>query len=110
MIHGFAWIATYIESLRQINKWALKLAKNKNISEFEHLILDIAFIEYVSQILNGIPMSQTEFIKVNDYECIIPNDLYPLNKNLTENFSINEIAKLKERLVKIAVKKETTTT
>ena len=110
LIHGFAWIATYIESLRQINKWALKLAKNKNISEFEHLILDIAFIEYVSQILNGIPMSQTEFIKVNDYECIIPNDLYPLNKNLTENFSINEIAKLKERLVKIAVKKETTTT
>ena len=55
-------------------------------------------------------MSQTEFIKVNDYECIIPNDLYPLNKNLTENFSINEIAKFKERLVKIAVKKETTTT
>ena len=40
LIHGFAWIATYIESLRQINKWALKLAKNKNISEFEHLILD----------------------------------------------------------------------
>ena len=73
LIHGFAWIATYIESLRQINKWALKLAKNKNTSEFEHLILDIAFIEYVSQILNGIPMSQTEFIKVNDYECIIPN-------------------------------------
>ena len=55
-------------------------------------------------------MSQTEFIKVNDYECIIPNDLYPLNKNLTKNFSINELAKLKERLVKIAVKKETTTT
>ena len=86
------------------------LAKNKNKSEFEHLILDIAFIEYVRQILNGIPMSQTEFIKVNDYKSIKPSDLHPINKNLTENFSVNEIANLKERLVKIAVQKETTTT
>ena len=35
LIHGFAWIATYLESLRQINKWAFKLAKNKNKSEFD---------------------------------------------------------------------------
>ena len=110
LIHGFAWIATYIESLRQINNWAFKLAKNKNTSEFEHLILDIAFIEYVQQILNGIPMSQTEFIRVNDYESIIPSDLNPVNKNLTKNFNTNKISKLKERLVKISVKKETSTT
>ena len=32
LIHGFAWIATYVESLRQINKWANKLIFNNKIN------------------------------------------------------------------------------
>ena len=35
LVHGFAWIATYIESLRQINNWGIELAnKNKLIGLF----------------------------------------------------------------------------
>ena len=74
LVHGFAWIATYIEALRQINNWGIELANKNKLNEFEQLILDISFIEYIRQILNGIPMSQTEFIKITDYEIINKNE------------------------------------
>ena len=69
-IHGFAWIATYIEALRQINNWSTQLTKKNKIGDFEYLIIEIAFREYIGQLINGIPMSQTEFIKFKDYDSI----------------------------------------
>ena len=102
LVHGFAWIATYIEALRQINKWGIELTNNNNLNEFEQLILDISFIEYIRQILNGIPMSQTEFIKITDYEIINKND----ELKISENFNFSNINELKERLVKIAINKD----
>ena len=99
LIHGFAWIATYIEALRQINNWGIELANKNKLNEFEQLILDISFIEYISQILNGIPMSQTEFIKITDFESINKND----ELKISENFNFSNINELKERLVKIAI-------
>ena len=64
--HGVAWIATYIESLRQMSVWS-KVAKEENkFDTVEKLILQIGFGEYLSQLKNGIPMSQTEFIRLHD--------------------------------------------
>jgi (2S)-methylsuccinyl-CoA dehydrogenase len=64
--HGVAWIATYIESLRQMSLWS-KVAKEENkFDTVEKLILQIGFGEYLSQLKNGIPMSQTEFIRLHD--------------------------------------------
>ena len=99
LVHGFAWIATYIEALRQINNWGIELTNKNKLNEFEQLILDISFIEYIRQILNGIPMSQTEFIKITDYESINKND----ELKISENFNFSNINELKERLVKIAI-------
>ena len=102
LVHGFAWIATYIEALRQINNWGIELANKNKLNEFEQLILDISFIEYIRQILNGIPMSQTEFIKITDFESINKND----ELKISENFNFSNINELKERLVKIAINKD----
>ena len=102
LVHGFAWIATYIEALRQINNWGIELANKNKLNEFEQLILDISFIEYIRQILNGIPMSQTEFIKITDFESINKND----ELKVSENFNFSDINELKERLVKIAINKD----
>ena len=99
LVHGFAWIATYIEALRQINNWGIELANKNKLNEFEQLILDISFIEYTRQILNGIPMSQTEFIKITDFESINKND----ELKISENFNFSNVSELKERLVKIAI-------
>ena len=66
--HSLAWIATYIESLRQMHYWAEIAIKNDKFDEIEKLLLQISFGEYLTQIQNGIPMSQTEFARLKDMD------------------------------------------
>jgi len=51
--HGLAWLATYAQSLRQMQSWAEKLQSEGKFSETEALIHQIAFGEYPSQINNA---------------------------------------------------------
>src|SRR5262245_10441890 len=44
--HGLAWIATYVESLRQMLGWASRLEAAERLGEIERLILAVAFGEY----------------------------------------------------------------
>ena len=64
--HGLAWLATYVEALRQMQKWALLLDADGAFSETEKLIHQIAFGEYLWQVCGGISMSQTEIIRLQD--------------------------------------------
>ncbi len=64
--HGLAWIATYVEALRQMQAWADGLSAAGTFSEMEALIHQIAFGEYLAQLAGGIPMSQTEIIRPVD--------------------------------------------
>ena len=64
--HGLAWLATYALSLTQMQSWAEKLHKDDTFGEVEALILQITFGEYLSQIQGGIPISQSEMIRLQD--------------------------------------------
>ena len=64
--HALAWLATYAQALQQMQAWAQRLADTGNFGEMEHLILQIAFGEYLQQIEGGIPMSQTELARLQD--------------------------------------------
>ena len=64
--HGLAWLATYVESLKQMQKWAETLQTEGRFGETEQLILQICFGEYLNQILGGIPMSQNEIVRLSD--------------------------------------------
>jgi len=64
--HGLAWLATYVESLRQMQKWAEKLHADGKFGEIEQLIHQIAFGEYLMQIGGGIQMSQNETVRLHD--------------------------------------------
>jgi (2S)-methylsuccinyl-CoA dehydrogenase len=64
--HGFAWLATYVEALRQMQNWAVKLDGEGKFSEVEALIHQIAFGEYLWQIYGGIPMNQGEILRLQD--------------------------------------------
>ena len=64
--HGLAWLATYVEALRQMQAWAERLTEAGKFGEVEQLILQIAFGEYLSQISGGIPMSQNEILRPQD--------------------------------------------
>jgi (2S)-methylsuccinyl-CoA dehydrogenase len=61
--HGLAWLATYVEALRQMDGWAARLAEAGRLGELEQLILEIAFAEYLARIEGGIPMSQGEIVR-----------------------------------------------
>src|SRR5688572_28431261 len=61
--HGLAWLATYVESLRQMLGWARRLEGAERLSEMERLVTTAAFGEYLAQIAGGIPMSQNETVR-----------------------------------------------
>ncbi len=63
-LHGLAWLATYVEALRQMLGWACRLEGEDRLSEMECLLVDAAFGEYLAQIAGGIPMSQVETIRL----------------------------------------------
>ena len=61
--HGYAWLATYVEALRQMLQWARTSDAAGKFGTVEQLIFEIAFREYAPQIIGGIPMSQGEIVR-----------------------------------------------
>ena len=64
--HGLAWLATYTQSLKQMQRWAESLSKEGKFGETEQLLLQIAFGEYLWQIYGGIQMNQGEIVRLQD--------------------------------------------
>lgn len=64
--HGLAWLATYVEALRQMQAWAQRLADEGAFGEIEQLIHQIAFGEYLWQMYGGLPMTQGEIVRPQD--------------------------------------------
>ncbi len=59
--HALSWLATYVESIRQLHAWSGRVS-----GRVEDLIAAIGMGEYLTQIAHGIPMSQTEFARLSD--------------------------------------------
>lgn len=70
--HALAWLATYAQSLRQMQAWAGRLAAAGKFGEMDALLLQIAFGEYLSQIRGGIAMSQGEIARPSDLGLVLP--------------------------------------
>ena len=65
-VHGLAWLATYVESLRQMQGWGERLSASNTFGDTEQLMLRLAFSEYLARIAGGIPMNQVETIRLVD--------------------------------------------
>lgn len=64
--HGLAWLATYVQSLREMQKWAEALDTQGKFGETEALIHQIAFGEYLWQLYGGLQMNQGEILRLQD--------------------------------------------
>ena len=64
--HGLAWLATYVDTLKALAAYAVKLSAQGKLGEIEQLLLKIACGEYLQQIAGGIPMNQTEIFRVEN--------------------------------------------
>lgn len=65
-VHGYAWIETTVTSLRSVLDWAHSLNERGELKEADGIAINIAFGEYLSQLVSGIPMAQNEFIRPAD--------------------------------------------
>ncbi len=64
--HGLAWLATYVESLREMVDYSQRLTAAGTFGEIERDIVSIAFGEYLAQVFGGIPMNQGEMVRLGD--------------------------------------------
>src|SRR5262252_943587 len=64
--HGLAWLATYVEAVRQLAHYAQRLADRGGFGEIEELLVRIGTGEYLAQVLGGIAMSQSEIVRLSD--------------------------------------------
>lgn len=64
--HGLAWLATYVEALRQMQTWAELLGSEGKFGDIEQLILQIGFGEYLAQLQGGIAMNQGEVMRLSE--------------------------------------------
>jgi (2S)-methylsuccinyl-CoA dehydrogenase len=64
--HGLAWLATYVEAVRQLASYTERMAGDATLGEMEEHLVRIALGEYLAQIIGGIPMSQGEMVRPAD--------------------------------------------
>ncbi len=64
--HGLAWLATYVEAVRQLAAYTERMAGAGTLGEIEENLVRIALGEYLAQIVGGIPMSQGELVRPSD--------------------------------------------
>src|SRR5215470_18707677 len=64
--HGLAWLATYVESIRQLSAYAERMHDAGTLGEIEELLVQLGIGEYLAQIQGGIPMSQGEIVRPVD--------------------------------------------
>jgi (2S)-methylsuccinyl-CoA dehydrogenase len=64
--HGLAWLATYVEAVRQLAAYAERMQSTKRLGDIEDCLVRIGLGEYLAQILGGIPISQNEIVRLSD--------------------------------------------
>jgi (2S)-methylsuccinyl-CoA dehydrogenase len=65
--HGLAWLATYVEAVRQLGAYAVRLTAEGRFGPIERLLTGIGLGEYCAQIFGGILMNQGEILRLADF-------------------------------------------
>jgi len=66
LAHGYAWIVTYIETLRETANWAARLEAEGSLTEIEALLGQILFSKYLADLVGGVPMNQGEVVRPHE--------------------------------------------
>jgi (2S)-methylsuccinyl-CoA dehydrogenase len=64
--HGLAWVATYVEAIKQIAEYARRMEGNGRFGEIERLLTQIGASEYLGQLFGGVMMSQGEIVRMHE--------------------------------------------
>ena len=64
--HGYAWVATYLEALKQLAGWSRQLLEQGGFTELNQATFKAGTGGYLQQLLHGIAMSQDEVFRPED--------------------------------------------
>ena len=64
--HGLAWVATYVEGIRQMADYANRASGEWRFGELEGLLTQIVVGEYLAQLAGGVVMSQGEVVRLHE--------------------------------------------
>ncbi|GAC1331741.1 MAG: acyl-CoA dehydrogenase family protein [Beijerinckiaceae bacterium] len=65
--HGLAWLATYVQAIREMLAYRERMQSEGRFGEIEELLTRIGIGEYLAQIFGGIPMSQGEIVRPHEF-------------------------------------------
>ncbi|MCR9268751.1 MAG: acyl-CoA dehydrogenase family protein [Hyphomonadaceae bacterium] len=72
--HGYAWIVTYVETLRETANWATRLEADGKLGEIDALLAQILFSKYLADLVGGVPMNQGEIIRAHEFDALAEVD------------------------------------
>ena len=75
LAHGYGWVVTYIETLRETANWALRLETDGKFGEIDALLAQILFSRYLADLVGGVPMNQGETIRPHELDALAEVDV-----------------------------------
>jgi (2S)-methylsuccinyl-CoA dehydrogenase len=96
--HGLAWLATYVEAIRQLTAYAERMAGDGSFGELEEHLVRIGLGEYLAQIVGGIPISQGEMVRPSDLGLSAAQVATRINSNVQTLIDSGNTAERRARL------------
>ena len=83
-VHGLAWLATYVEAIKEMAAYARRMTEEGRFGETEQVMTRIGLGEYLAQIFSAIPMNQGETLRLADFG-LGPQDIAPFRNENVES-------------------------
>ena len=61
--HGLAWLATYVEAVKEMAAYAARMREEGRFGQTEEMLTRVGLGEYLAQVFGGIPMNQGEIVR-----------------------------------------------
>lgn len=97
--HGLAWLATYVEALRQLAAYARRMSREDSLGEMEEHLVRVGIGEYLAQIIGGIPMNQSEVVRPNDLGLSLAEVSAHINPSVESLLATGNTAERRARLI-----------
>jgi (2S)-methylsuccinyl-CoA dehydrogenase len=99
--HGLAWLATYVEAVRQLAAYTERMVGSDAFGELEENLVRIGMGECIAQIVGGIPMSQGEVVRPSDMGLSAAQVASRINPTLEGLVATGNTAERRARLIEL---------
>ena len=99
--HGLAWLATYVEAVRQLAAYTERMVGAGTLGEIEEHLVRVALGEYLAQIVGGIPMSQGELVRPSDLGLSAAQVAARINRNVEGLIASGNTVERRARVIEL---------